>query len=193
MARKVLSCLFSARAGRRILLRMAGKRAEPEIFSLSGDHESRVTQLLQVTRHQLRVAQTTAAPRMYEALAELDNILEDQIAALADAVVDDETDAERQAAGPPDGTATDLARSPPARARLLPRRALQRPPRPGVDPLQSHQSGDRQPHPHGHAGCRDREGGGAPRSGQRLRVPEEPIRAARATKTSRASRSKARR
>ena len=95
MARKVLSCLFSARIGRRIFLRMAGKRAEPETLSLSGDYESRVTQLLQVTRHQLRVAQTTAAPRMHEALAELDNILEDQIAALADAIKDDETDAAR--------------------------------------------------------------------------------------------------
>jgi hypothetical protein len=95
LAGKVLSCLFYARAGRRIFLKMAGKRAEPEILSLSGDHESRVKQLLQVTRRQLQVAQTTAAPRMLEALAELDNILEDQIAALADAIKDDEIDAVR--------------------------------------------------------------------------------------------------
>ena len=94
MTRKVLSCLFPTRAGLRILLKMAGKRAEPEIFSLSGDHDSRVAQLLQLTRHQVRVAQTAAAPRMHEALTELDNILEDQIAALANAVVDDRIDAE---------------------------------------------------------------------------------------------------
>jgi hypothetical protein len=93
MARKVLSCLFSARVALRILLKMVGKRARPEIFSLSGDRESRVTQLLEMTRHQVRGAQITAAPRMYEALTELDNILEDQIAALANAVVDDEIDA----------------------------------------------------------------------------------------------------
>ena len=93
MARKVLGCLFSVRAGPRILLKMAGKRAEPEIFSLSGDHESRVTQLLEMARHQVRVAQSTAAPRTYEALTELYSILEDQIAALAVAVVDDEIDA----------------------------------------------------------------------------------------------------
>lgn len=93
-ARKVLDCLFSARAALRIFLSMASKMAEPETFSLSGDHESRVTQLLHMVRHQVRIAQTTAAPRMNEALTELDCILEDQIAALANAVVDDRIDAE---------------------------------------------------------------------------------------------------
>jgi len=94
MARKVPGCLFFAAAALRILLEMASKSDDPETFDLSGDHESRVTQLLQLTRHQVRVAQATAAPRMYEALTALDHILEDQITALANAVVDDRIDAE---------------------------------------------------------------------------------------------------
>jgi hypothetical protein len=74
MDREVLGCLFSARAARRILLHMASKSAEPETFSLSGDQESRVTQLLQKTRYQVQVARITAAPRMHEALTKLDNV-----------------------------------------------------------------------------------------------------------------------
>ena len=40
-----------------------------------------------------RVAKGVAAPRMHEALTELDYILEDQVAALANAIDDDKADA----------------------------------------------------------------------------------------------------
>jgi hypothetical protein len=54
---------------------------------------ARVVRSLQLARQQVWTAQTEAAPRIHEALTELDNILEDQIAALANAAVDDKVDA----------------------------------------------------------------------------------------------------
>ena len=64
----------------------------PDTFTLTGDHESRVTHLLELARQQVRVAKSLAAPRMHDALTELDYILEDQIAALANAIDDDKAD-----------------------------------------------------------------------------------------------------
>lgn len=69
-----------------------------DTVTLSGPYEKRVTQLLQMARRQARIAQTTAEPRMQDALTELGYILEDQIAALADAAQDDRHDAEIRAA-----------------------------------------------------------------------------------------------
>ena len=61
-------------------------------MTLTGTHECRLARLLQAARFEARLAQTAAAPRMYDALTELDGILEDQIAALADATTDDKAD-----------------------------------------------------------------------------------------------------
>ena len=69
--------------------------APKDTVLLTGTYESRVAQLLKAARHQARLAQGGARPRMHDALTELDYILEDQIAALADAVKDDEVDAAR--------------------------------------------------------------------------------------------------
>ena len=65
----------------------------PDTFSLS-DYESRVSQLLSITRHQARVAQVAAAPRMQDALVELEDAISDHLAALDSAAEDDKADAE---------------------------------------------------------------------------------------------------
>ena len=79
-------------------LRMALRNSTPDTFTLVGDHESRVTQLLELARQQARFAKALAAPRTREALTALDYILEDQVAALADATDDDKADAAAWAA-----------------------------------------------------------------------------------------------
>ena len=61
---------------------MTLRNSVPDTFTLSGDDESRLTQLLELARHQARVAQAAAAPRMQDALTELEDALADQIAAL---------------------------------------------------------------------------------------------------------------
>ena len=66
----------------------------PDPFSLSGDYEGRVAQLLSITRHQARVAQVAAAPRMQDALVELEDAISDHLAALDNAAEDDKADAE---------------------------------------------------------------------------------------------------
>ena len=66
----------------------------PDTFSLSGDYESRVAQLLSIARHQARVAQVAAAPRMQDALVELEDAISDHLAALDNAAEDDKADAE---------------------------------------------------------------------------------------------------
>jgi hypothetical protein len=62
--------------------------------ALTGTYDNRVAQLLRAARHQARLAQAGAGPRMWDALTELDHILEDQIVAIANAAVDDKSDAE---------------------------------------------------------------------------------------------------
>ena len=74
------------------------RNSVPDTFTLTGDDESRITQLLELARQQVRRRKGVAAPRMHDALTELDNILEDQIAALANALEDDKADAEASAA-----------------------------------------------------------------------------------------------
>jgi hypothetical protein len=73
------------------------RKTEPDMFTLVGDYESRITQLLDIARQEIRAAKGVAAPRMYDALTELDYILEDQLAALANAIDDDKADAEASA------------------------------------------------------------------------------------------------
>jgi hypothetical protein len=51
-----------------------------DTFTLSGDDEHRVLEVLKVAKHQVRVAQGGAAPRMQDALVGLENALSDQIA-----------------------------------------------------------------------------------------------------------------
>jgi len=68
--------------------------APQDTVLLTGTHESPVAQLLRVARHQARLAQADAMPRLHDALTELDYILEDQIVAIANATVDDRADTE---------------------------------------------------------------------------------------------------
>ena len=89
--------LFSHHAGGQIYLRMPLRNSVPDTFTLVGDYESRITQLLDIARQQVRAAKGVAKPRMYDALTELDYILEDQLAALANAIDDDKVDASTSA------------------------------------------------------------------------------------------------
>jgi hypothetical protein len=73
---------------------MALLNSVPETFTLSGDNESRVAQLLRITQHQVGVAQIAACPRKQDALTNLEDILSDQLAALEHAAEDDKFDAE---------------------------------------------------------------------------------------------------
>lgn len=73
---------------------MALQDAGRDTFTLSGDDKSRLTQLLELARHQARVAQTAAAPRMQDALVGLEDALSNQIAWLENAAEDDKADAE---------------------------------------------------------------------------------------------------
>jgi hypothetical protein len=66
----------------------------PETFTLTGDYENRVAELLRIARHQARLAQGMAAPRMQDALIDLEDTLSDQLAALDNAAEDDKADAE---------------------------------------------------------------------------------------------------
>jgi hypothetical protein len=65
----------------------------PDTFTLSGDCESRIAQLLRVARHQARVAQTGAAPRMKDALTDLENAIS-HLAAFDNAAAEEKADAE---------------------------------------------------------------------------------------------------
>ena len=65
-----------------------------EKVAVAGDSGRRVVELLQMARHYVRVAQSDARPRMQDALTELEDMLTDQLAALANAEEDDKADAE---------------------------------------------------------------------------------------------------
>ena len=62
---------FSQVLGRRIILHMALQNSVRDTFTLSGDDENRLVQLVEPARHQARVAQTAAAPRMQDALTDI--------------------------------------------------------------------------------------------------------------------------
>lgn len=80
--------------GRRIILHMALQNSVRDTFTLSGDDENRLVQLLELARQQARVAQTAAAPRMLDALTDIEDALAGHLAALANAEEDDKADAE---------------------------------------------------------------------------------------------------
>jgi hypothetical protein len=92
--RRVSFRLFSHASAHRIILHMALRNSVPDTFTLSGDDENRLVQLLELARHQARVAQTAAAPRMQDALTDIEDALADHLAALANAAEDDKADAE---------------------------------------------------------------------------------------------------
>jgi hypothetical protein len=66
----------------------------PSTFTLSGDYGHRVLEILKIAKHQVRLAQAGAAPRMQDALVGLEDALSDQIAWLENAAEDDKADAE---------------------------------------------------------------------------------------------------
>jgi hypothetical protein len=68
--------------------------AHQETVTLTGTYESRVAQLLRAARHQARLAQSGARPRMQDALTELEDALSDQLGALESAADADLADAE---------------------------------------------------------------------------------------------------
>ena len=162
----------------------------PATFTLSGDYEHRVLEVLKVAQHQVRLAQGGAAPRMQDALVGLEDALSDQIAWLENAAEDDKADAEefgRGRAGAP--------RLLPAEGRLMAARPIwrghlrlalvscpvalynARHDRTSIRfNLINPDTGNRI-----RMITQDAETGKelrAPRSGQRLRVPEEPVSAA---------------
>jgi hypothetical protein len=53
-----------------------------------------LAQLLELAQHQARVAQTTAAPRMQDALLDLEDAIADHLAVLSITAEDDKADAE---------------------------------------------------------------------------------------------------
>ena len=63
-------------------------------FTVSGDYEERVAQLLRLTQQLARLAQPSAAPHLHDALVELEDALSDHLAALDNAAEDDKADAE---------------------------------------------------------------------------------------------------
>lgn len=65
-----------------------------QTVTLSGDHATRVAQLLRIAQQEARLAQRDASARSYDALTELDDALSDQLASLAVAAEDDAADAE---------------------------------------------------------------------------------------------------
>src|SRR3954468_11398632 len=67
---------------------------QQETITLTGTYESRLAQLLRAARHQARLAQAGARPRMQDALTELEDALSDQLGALEGAAEADLADAE---------------------------------------------------------------------------------------------------
>ena len=66
----------------------------PDTFTLSGNYEQRLVQVLEIARHLARAAQGPAYPHMQDALAELEDALSDHLAAIETAADDDKADAE---------------------------------------------------------------------------------------------------
>ena len=68
--------------------------AQEDTRTLTGSCETRIAQLLRAARHQVRLAQAGARPRMQDALTELEDTLSDQLGALERAEDADMADAE---------------------------------------------------------------------------------------------------
>lgn len=65
-----------------------------DTFTLSGDYETRLRQVLEIARHLARLAQGPADRHMQDALAELEDAISDHLAAIETAADDDKADAE---------------------------------------------------------------------------------------------------
>ena len=66
----------------------------PDTFTLRGDYETRLRQVLEIARHLARLAQGPAYPRMQDALADLEDAISNHLAAIETAADDDKADAE---------------------------------------------------------------------------------------------------
>jgi hypothetical protein len=66
----------------------------PDTFTLAGDYEQRLVQVLEIARHLARVAQGPAYRHMQDALAKLEDALSDHLAAIETAGDDGRADAE---------------------------------------------------------------------------------------------------
>jgi hypothetical protein len=66
----------------------------PDTFTLAGDYEQRLVQVLEIARHLARVAQGPADRHMQDALAQLEDTLTDHLAAIETAADDDMANAE---------------------------------------------------------------------------------------------------
>jgi hypothetical protein len=73
---------------------MQAHNGVPDTFTLSGDYDARVAQLLRITQQHARVAQAAATPHVQQALTEIEDAITDQLAALDNAAEDDWADAE---------------------------------------------------------------------------------------------------
>jgi hypothetical protein len=73
---------------------MSVQEAVPDTFTLTGDFQARVAQLLRITQQHARIAQARAMPHLQEALTEIEEALSDQLSALDKAAEDDRPDAE---------------------------------------------------------------------------------------------------
>src|SRR5690242_16353161 len=86
--------LFTVSLSARILSRMTTQIPVADTFTLSGDREGRIVQLLRITQEHARTAQLAASPRMQDALVDLEDSLSDLIASLEVARQEDWADAE---------------------------------------------------------------------------------------------------
>ena len=77
---------------------MQVRHSVPETFTLTGDYEDRVAELLRIVQHQARLAQSVAAPHMQDALSDLEDEISDRIATLERAAEDDKADVEASGA-----------------------------------------------------------------------------------------------
>jgi hypothetical protein len=66
----------------------------PDTFTLAGDYEQRLVQVLEIARRLARLAQGPAYPHMQDALTKLEDALSDHLAAIETAADDDKADAE---------------------------------------------------------------------------------------------------
>ena len=65
-----------------------------DTFTLSGDYETRLRQVLEIARHLARVAQGPADCHIQDALADLEDAISDHLAAIETAADDDKAAAE---------------------------------------------------------------------------------------------------
>jgi hypothetical protein len=72
----------------------------PQTFAVTGDHESRLTQLLRIAQQEAQLAQRSASPRMEDALIAVEQALAEQLAVLV--LANDDAAADAEASGAAD-------------------------------------------------------------------------------------------